>query len=136
MGIDGAGQKIAVVGQSAIDLSDIQTFRSLSGLPANDPQVTLVPGGSDPGMVPGDIDEANLDVEWAGAVARRATILYVYADPDDGGVLEALVHAIEEKLAPVISSVLQPIPAPQIVITVTASLTKAWPSICPQRYRT
>jgi subtilase family serine protease len=103
MGIDGAGQKIAVVGQSAINLSDIQTFRSLSGLPANDPQVTLVPGGSDPGMVAGDIDEANLDVEWAGAVARRATILYVYADPNNGGVLEALVHAIEEKLAPVIS---------------------------------
>ena len=38
-GIDGSGQKIAVVGQSDIQLGDIREFRSLIGLPANDPQV-------------------------------------------------------------------------------------------------
>ena len=37
-------------------------------------------------MVDGDIDEANLDVEWAGAVARNATILYVYSQERAGRV--------------------------------------------------
>ena len=33
-GIDGSGQKLVVVGQTAINLSDIQTFRSKFNLPA------------------------------------------------------------------------------------------------------
>lgn len=103
MGINGTGQKIAVVGQSAIQLSDIQTFRSLSGLPASTPQVILVPqsvtGDADPGMVEGDVDEASLDVEWAGAVARNAAILYVYSE----NVLDAFFHVIDENLAPILS---------------------------------
>src|SRR5215475_14901064 len=35
-GIDGTGRTLAVMGQTDIFLSDIETFRSLSGLPAND----------------------------------------------------------------------------------------------------
>ena len=101
-GIDGTGQTIAVVGQSAIDVSDVQTFRSLSGLPVNDPEndPQLVPVDPAPvDFVPGDVDEAYLDVEWAGAVARRATILYVYSE----NVLDAFFHVIDENLAPVLS---------------------------------
>jgi len=102
-GYDGSGQTIAVVGQSAIDVSDVQTFRSLSGLPDNPPQVILVPQSVtedvDPGMVEGDIDEAYLDVEWAGAVARNATILYVYSQD----VLDAFFYVIDQNLAPVLS---------------------------------
>ena len=101
--INGSGQKIAVVGRSAINVNDVRTFRSLSGLPANDPQVILVPqsvtSDADPGMVEGDIDEANLDVEWAGAVARNATILYVYSQD----VLHAFTYVIDQNLAPVLS---------------------------------
>jgi subtilase family serine protease len=48
-GIDGTGQKIAVMGQVNIDLNDIRAFRAAAGLPANDPEVILVPGSSDPG---------------------------------------------------------------------------------------
>ena len=103
-GIDGTNQKIVVVGQTAINISDVRTFRSLSGLPANDPQLILVPGSADPGLVDIDIDEANLDLDWVGAVAPKATILYVYADPVNGnGVLDALTHAISQNLAPVVS---------------------------------
>ena len=106
-GIDGTGQRLAVVGQSAIDVSDVQMFRSVSGLPDNPPQVVLVPesltGHTDPGMVEGDIDEAYLDVEWAGAVARKATILYVYSQD----VLDAFFYVIDdpndEIRAPVLS---------------------------------
>jgi subtilase family serine protease len=104
-GIDGTNQKVVVVGQTAINITDVQKFRSLSGLPANDPQIVLVPGATDPGMVPGDVDEANLDLDWIGAVARKAVIKYVYANSstNTSGVITALVYAIDSNLAPVIS---------------------------------
>src|SRR5207244_12299389 len=53
-GFDGTGQKIAVMGQSNIDLNDIRAFRSASGLPAKDPQVRIVPGSRGPGLVADD----------------------------------------------------------------------------------
>ena len=76
-GYDGLGQRIVVAGQSAIDLSDIQTFRRNVGLSNNDPQFILAPGSSDPGRNSFE-SEGDLDVEWAGAVARNASIVYVY----------------------------------------------------------
>src|SRR5208337_3411929 len=42
-GINGSGQKIAIAGQIEVDLSDIQQFRSMFNLPANNPQMLLVP---------------------------------------------------------------------------------------------
>lgn len=97
--IDGTGQKIAIVGQSNIKPSDIATFRSLSSLPANVPTVTLVPGSTDPGIVDGDVVEASLDIEWAGAVAKNATIEYVYSTD----AFASLLYAIQQNLAPVVS---------------------------------
>jgi hypothetical protein len=102
-GIDGTGQSIAVLGQTDLynNGSDITAFRSASGLPANPPTVVLVPGSSDPGVVSGDIVEASLDVEWAGAVAKNATIIFV--NGGSNGVLKALQYAIANNTAPVIS---------------------------------
>jgi uncharacterized protein (TIGR03437 family) len=99
-GIDGTGQKIAVAGQSQIQLSDVQHFRSEFGLAAKDPVVTLIPGSRDPGISRGDIDEAHLDIEWSGAAAANATIEYVYAYD----VLNAVQYAIDQNIAPVIST--------------------------------
>jgi len=98
-GINGAGQKIAIVGQSDIQLSDIREFRSLMTLAANDPQVVLVPGSGDPGMLDGDLQEADLDLEWAGAIAQNATLIYVNAK----NAWDSLQYAITSNLAPVIS---------------------------------
>lgn len=115
-GLTGTGQKIVVVGQSDVKLSDIQAFRSNSGLPANDPQPInktnsslvglVVPGDADPGLRPGsDLDEANLDVEWAGAIAYNATVIFIVGDPvNGGGVNDAIRYAITTS----------PIPAPVI----------------------
>ena len=50
-------------------------FRRMFGLPANDPQIIL--NGPDPGVVSTDEGEADLDVQWAGAVAKNATIQLV-----------------------------------------------------------
>lgn len=96
-GFDGTGQKLAIVGQTAINLADIRGFRSYFGLPANDPQLVLY--GANPGISPNDQVEANLDLEWAGAVARKATIVYVYSQ----NVIGSLQYAIDQNLAPVIS---------------------------------
>ena len=99
-GIDGTGQKIVIAGQTAIDLTDIQQFRAMHGLGARDPKVLLVPNTSDPGTVSGDLAEADIDIEWSGAVARNATIVYVYS-PD---VMQSVQYAIDQNLAPVIST--------------------------------
>ena len=100
-GINGAGQKIAIAGQIQVDLSDIQQFRSQFNLPASDPQMLLVPGSPNPGdsSTSGDLAESDLDLEWAGAVARNATIVFVYSDD----VMTSVQYAIDQNLAPVIS---------------------------------
>jgi uncharacterized protein (TIGR03437 family) len=98
-GIDGTGQKIAVVGQTAINLSDLRAFRSKFNLPAADPQLILVPQHPNPGITPGDIDEADLDLEWSAAVARNATIIFVYSDD----VVASAFYAVDRNVAPVIS---------------------------------
>jgi uncharacterized protein (TIGR03437 family) len=96
-GTDGTGQKIAVIGQSAINLSDVRQFRQTFNLPPNDPQPVLF--GPDPGIRSGDMLEADLDLEWAGSVARQATILYVYST--DVGI--AAQYAVDQNLAPVMT---------------------------------
>ena len=105
-GINGTGQAIAIMGQS--DLSkdsghhnqyDVVTFRSVSKLPVADLQVILVPGDADPGIVKDDVGEANLDVEWSGAVARNAKLIYV----NSSNAFDSLQYAVDQNLAPVIS---------------------------------
>ena len=98
-GIDGTGQKIVVVGQTQIALSDIDQYRSYFGLTANDPQVMLVPNTTDPGTSSSDLPEADLDLELAGAVARNASIIFVYS----ADVTDAAQYAIDQNLAPVLS---------------------------------
>jgi uncharacterized protein (TIGR03437 family) len=98
-GLDGTGQTIVVAGQTRMDLSDVRTFRSHFGLSALDPEIMLVPGSGDPGTSADDVGEANLDLQWAGAVARNARILYVYSS----NVMNAVAYAIDQNLAPVIS---------------------------------
>ncbi|MGB8010509.1 MAG: protease pro-enzyme activation domain-containing protein [Terriglobales bacterium] len=101
-GIDGMGQTIAIVGESNIYVSDIENFRSLFGLPANDPQVIL--NGPDPG-VDGDETEAILDVSWSGAVAKNATIdLVVSASTEASlGVDLSALYIVDNNVAPVMS---------------------------------
>ncbi|MCU1232979.1 MAG: peptidase and in, kexin, sedolisin, partial [Candidatus Solibacter sp.] len=96
-GIDGTGQKIAIAGEVNLNLADIRSFRKTFGLPANDPDVILT--GRDPGPNPDALAEADLDVEWAGAVARNAKVVYVYSSD----AFTAARYAIDQKLAPVLS---------------------------------
>lgn len=97
-GINGSGQNLVVVGQTDIYLTDVQSFRSMFGLPNNNPLLVLVPGSADPGYT-ADLDEANLDLDWSGAVARNAALSYVYSQ----NVVTSLEYAIDQNIAPVIS---------------------------------
>jgi subtilase family serine protease len=97
-GNTGAGMKIAVVGGSDISMSDIEGFRSAFNLPFNDP-VKVLAQTPNPGMNSA-MDEADLDLEWAGAMAPDAKVYYVFAsDP-----MIAMFYAIDQDLAPILST--------------------------------
>jgi hypothetical protein len=109
----GTGQSIAVVGQSNINIQDVRDFRSMFGLPAYTTameQNMIILNGPDPGLVPGDEGESDLDVEWAGAVAPAAQILFVVSQTTDSnpsqvtqGVDLSALYIIDNNLAPVLS---------------------------------
>lgn len=97
---------IAIVGQVDLNLADVAAFRAASGLAANVPIVQLY--GTDPGTATSatstpstnDLDEAQLDVEWAGASAPSAKIVYV----NSKDVINiSLSQAIDKNLAPIVS---------------------------------
>ncbi|MFZ1007146.1 MAG: S53 family peptidase [Candidatus Sulfotelmatobacter sp.] len=115
--IDGTGQKLAIVGQTDIYLADLVDFRTGFNLPSftcttggsglitncSTPNFAYVLLGTDPGSPSlGDLFESDLDVEWAGAVARNAQIIFINAETANG-VNDALAHAISNTTAPVIS---------------------------------
>jgi subtilase family serine protease len=102
IGIDGE-QSVAVAGQTQINQTDITAFRSASGLSNNPVQMVLVPSSGTSTTVNDDELEADLDVEWSGAVARNAKIIYVYTGNGNLNVIDAMEYAIEKTLAPVIS---------------------------------
>jgi subtilase family serine protease len=130
--IDGTGQTLAIIGQTDIYLADINDFRSgfglnqITGCTTNASgivtacnsanfQYVVVTGVTDPGTPStcGDLPEADLDIEWSGAIARNAQIIFVNAPAtfnsdcslytNNGGVNNALAYAIENRIAPVIS---------------------------------
>ncbi len=96
-GITGKGQSIAIVGQTNVDLADIRAFRKTYGLPANDPEIQLY--GPNPGISPDDLYEADLDLEWAGAAAPNARIVYV----NSTDVILSTYYAVDNNVAPIIS---------------------------------
>ena len=103
--ITGNGQSVAIVARSNINLADVRQFRTFFGLPANDPQIIV--NGTDPGIWnSGEETEADLDVEWSGAVARNATIKFVVSkstNSSDGVDLSAQ-YIVNHNLAPVMST--------------------------------
>jgi len=110
--ITGRGQKIAIVGQSTVNQTDLNNFRSAAGLPASTVTMTLVGGTAT--RCPGDEGESDLDLEWAGGVARDASIIFLYAGLGTGdtcsgsrssnNVWNALDEALTGAAAPFVST--------------------------------
>jgi subtilase family serine protease len=129
--IDGTGQKLGIIGQTDVYLADINDFRSGFNLSqitgcttnangvitaCNSTNFQYVAIGTDPGTTYGcgDLGEADLDIEWSGAVARNAQIVFVNApvvydancNPlSGGGVNAALTAAVDPSSGPVLAPV-------------------------------
>jgi subtilase family serine protease len=101
-GIDGTGETIAIVSDSNINPTDVDSFRTEFGLPAK--KLNIIIYGTDPGRG-GDEVEADLDVQWSGAVAKNATIdLVVSADTSASqGVFGSAIYIINNNLAPLLN---------------------------------
>ena len=122
-GTTGAKEKLAVVGQTDVYLADLNYFRSGFGLsqisasdcatnsdgvivePCDDPLFQYVLNGSDVGVDPvgDDLPESDIDLEWSGATARDAQIVFVNSGGTANGVWDAWHLAVTEDLAPVIT---------------------------------
>lgn len=102
--LDGTGVTIGVVGDSAVSLTDIEAFRSAANLPTNNPQIVNVPGDGTP-TVNSDEGEADLDLEWSGAVARNASIIY-YVAGCAGCAFDALDYAINPAIPTTLAQVI------------------------------
>jgi len=79
-------------------------FRTSFGLPANDPQIIV--NGADPEFsARAKETEADLDVEWSGAVARNAAIKFVVSKSTSSsdGVYLSAQYIVSHNLAPVMS---------------------------------
>ena len=105
--INGQGVSIAVMGQTDISLSDVTAFRTASGLCTTvnsttcpNPLPTVKLYGTDPGTSTSDLAEAMLDVEWSGAAAPNANIIYVNST---NVLFTSLVQAINNNLAPILT---------------------------------
>ncbi len=96
--INGTGATIAVMGQTNLSLPDIASFRAAGGLPAQVPTVVVVPTAPAPTTSGSDVEESQLDVEWSGASAPNAKIVYVTSG---NGVFDALQYAINQTAQPV-----------------------------------
>jgi len=102
--IDGTGQAIAVVGETNINIQDVRDFRTMFGLPANDPNIIL--NGPDPGILTdGEETEADLDVEWSGGVAKGATVDFVVSESTEAtvGIDLSALYIVDNNLAPILS---------------------------------
>ncbi|HTB94322.1 MAG TPA: protease pro-enzyme activation domain-containing protein [Candidatus Sulfotelmatobacter sp.] len=112
----GAGQSIAVIAQTNINLQDVTAFRHMFGLDQNSPanNVTVVVNGVDPGILGPDTTndelESDLDAQWAGAIAPNANILLVVSQGTlsnptqvSQGVDLSALYAVDNNLAPIIS---------------------------------
>ena len=116
-GIDGTGQTLAVIGETGIFQSDLTNFRQNFGLSpiscttsgdvitacnTSNFQYVLVNGT--PQELYSDLPEADIDIEWSGATARKAQVVYVTAnDPAGSGVYDSLYYAIDNDVSPVMT---------------------------------
>ena len=106
----GKGVTIAIVQDSNINPADVADFQTLFGLTAN--PVNVILNGPDPGIqgpnsATDDEIEADLDVQWAGAVAPGAQIdLVVSEDSESIGMFGtdlSAIYIVDNNIAPVLS---------------------------------
>ena len=103
-GYTGKGQSIAVVGQSSVDVADIEHFQNALGQPRKDPILVFVPGSGNVAESQGDESESDVDLEYTTGMAPGASIYFVYVGDDQSlSVWDSIQYAIDNDIAPIIS---------------------------------
>lgn len=103
-GFTGTGVKIAVIGQSDVDLDQISYFQTLTGQTQKAPTKVQVPNTGTPTKYSGDEGESEVDLEYASGSAPGATVYFVYTgNSNNSGVFTALAYAITSNTAPIIT---------------------------------
>jgi subtilase family serine protease len=102
--IDGTGQGIAIVGESNINVQDVKDFRTMFGLSQNFSTSNVILNGPDPGIADEE-GEADLDVQWSGAVAPGARIDFVTSASTEttAGINLSAVYIVDHNLDAVMS---------------------------------
>lgn len=90
-GVNGTGRTIAVAGQSDVQSSWVNGF-------LGHPLQTVL-AGTDPGFVSADEINSEAQLEWAGAMAKGATVIYV----NSSNTLTSVQYAIQNNLADVLT---------------------------------
>src|SRR5262249_11961448 len=99
------GQTIAIVGESDFHDADIRAFRQTFGLSTNNlPARDFVPYSGNPTFSYDTFGEAELDLEWAGAVAPAANVVHVFTGDNPAySAFDAILYAIDRGAYPIIS---------------------------------
>jgi subtilase family serine protease len=110
--INGSGVTIGVMGQVDVYTQDLTAFRTAAGLSTSNLPTTVTEGPSpgqptiaecestSPPTSCGDLDESSLDLEWSGAVAPAASILFVTGEDV---FADSMTQAIDQNLAPILT---------------------------------
>jgi hypothetical protein len=102
-GIDGTGQQIAIVAESDIQTTDVDQFRAAFGLPTT--HLNVIDNGPPAGLqADSDQQEAEIDVEWAGAIAKNATIDLVSTASTGAttGLYLSMTYVVNNATAPIV----------------------------------
>ena len=106
---------IAVTGQVDVNLADIAAFRSASGLSTTNLPTVVVEGtgpsatrncspetsSNCPSPNQDDLAESSIDLEWSGAMAPSATILFVNSVDV---LFDSMTYAVDSDLAPIVTT--------------------------------
>ncbi|WP_263383222.1 protease pro-enzyme activation domain-containing protein [Granulicella arctica] len=103
-GINGANQKIAIMGRSRVDSGDISIFEKVTNLATKQPNIIVAPAGVDPGTTNTiDQDEATFDVDRVLGTAPGAQADLVIANAASGGIQTAAQYEVQTLLDPIMS---------------------------------
>jgi len=95
-GYIGTGQKIAIMGQSAILASDITNFQNAAELTPKAPTLVLVPSTGTSTVVTNDESESDLDLEWSSACLLYTSGSGSFGAGEPGGLSGPLHSHVSE----------------------------------------
>jgi len=103
-GYNGAGQTIAIVGQSGVIAQDLANYQVALAVPVVPQSLNLIPNTGASAIVAGDETESDLDLEYSSAMAPGATVAFYYVgDSGAYNAFDAINYVVDNNLATVIS---------------------------------